>query len=90
MDQHYSLGTFPRPLLIVAREARSRVLADVVPAFREVFHEWTEISAFVGDSAESIECLEHQTVHFLVRLLSNAYDADCISANSSWKGGDSD
>jgi hypothetical protein len=64
------------PLALFSRvmETRSRLLADVIPAAREVLREWREIKELFGDSDLIVDCLQHLTAHFLARFRSNAYD----------------
>jgi hypothetical protein len=47
---HLYILFLPLALFFRAMETRSRLLAEVIPAAREVLHEWSEAWNFFGDS----------------------------------------
>jgi hypothetical protein len=55
-------------------EYQSRMLCDVIPAAREVMHEWSEIYEFFGDALEITNSFYIATALFLERLRRNAFD----------------
>jgi hypothetical protein len=80
---HLYILLLPPALFSRAMETRSRLLAEVIPAAREVLREWSEAWNFFGDSPAVTGCLNILTTHFLERLRMNAFDTILTAYNLS-------
>jgi hypothetical protein len=55
-------------------ESRRRILAQVIPAAREVLREWSELISVFSDNEVITGCVNVLTAHFLARFRRNSFE----------------
>jgi hypothetical protein len=72
--RHLYLLLLPLSLFSRVMESQRRILAQVIPAAREVLREWSELISVFSDNEVITGCVNVLTAHFLARFRRNSFE----------------